>query len=270
MNMNILPRIAAGILSLSCLHAAAQQMADDPARPPKPAGDSGAKVVASGNVPDAAARRAIIGRLIALYGEDRVVDRIEVGGVLPSPNWVENMEKILTANIRNVHDGKVQVSGTRISLQGNVANAALREQISSSIAAAVSPGYSVINTLAISDSRQDLLDQTLSNRIIEFESGSSNLTSAGKAILDEMAAAMKRIDTPSIRLIGHTDNAGSRQSNIELSLARANAVRTYLVEKGIPAASLSTTGAGPDSPIRSNDTPQGRAQNRRIEFRFTE
>ncbi|MBS0346968.1 MAG: OmpA family protein [Proteobacteria bacterium] len=267
--MNMRTCLVAALLYLAHVSATAQTGSAAPL-PATPAAAGGAKVIASGTVPDATTRSRIIDRLTALYGEGRVVDKIEVGGVLPSPQWTENVEKILTGDIRNVHDGKLQINGTRVSLKGNVATTALRDQIAGAISTSVSPGYTLTNGLAVADARQDILDQTLSNRIIEFESGSANLTSAGKAILDEMATAMQRINTPAIRLIGHTDNAGNRQSNLELSLARANAVRSYLVDKGIPATSLSTSGAGPDSPIRSNDTPAGRAQNRRIEFRFAE
>ena len=113
-----------------------------------------------------------------------------------------------------------------------------------------------------------MLDKTLSNRVVEFESGAATLTPAGRAILDEMGGAIKQIGTPKVQLIGHTDSQGNRQANVALSLARANTVRTYLIEKGIPAESLSSSGSGPDQPVASNDTVEGRAKNRRIEFRL--
>jgi len=115
---------------------------------------------------------------------------------------------------------------------------------------------------------QSLLDKTLSNRVVEFESGSATLTPAGRTILDEMAAVIRQIGNPKIQLIGHTDNLGNRQGNVMLSLARADTVRQYLAEKGVPADSLSAVGAGPDQPVAPNDTVEGRAKNRRIEFRL--
>ena len=115
---------------------------------------------------------------------------------------------------------------------------------------------------------QGVLDKTLANRVVEFETASARLTPAGSRILDEMAEAIKRIGTPRLQLIGHTDGNGKREANLELSLARANSVRNYLIEKGIPADSLAASGAGPDRPLGSNDTAEGRARNRRIEFRL--
>lgn len=236
---------------------------------PAPVAEEPAKVVAAGAVPDEAARAAILGKLRDLYGAANVVDRIEVGGVVPPPNWTENMTKILNANLKQVHKGQMQVNGTQIAIKGNVANEALRQQVVSDMATALNPTYTVDNGLVVAGgAAQTVLDKTLSNRVVEFESGAATLTPAGRAILDEMATAIKQIGTPKVQVIGHTDSTGNRLANIGLSLARANTVRAYLIEKGIPGESLSAVGAGPDHPVTSNDTAEGKAKNRRIEFRL--
>lgn len=248
------------------LHSAAfAQTAQATAKPT----DEPGKVVASGTVPDEAARAAILGRLRELYGAQNVIDRLEVGGVVPPPNWSENMAKILTPNLKQVHKGQLQVNGTQIALHGSVGNEAVRQQVVSTMATSLNPTYTIDNGLvAAGGEAQSLLDKTLSNRVVEFESGSATLTSLGRAILDEMTAAIKQIGSPKIQLIGHTDSQGNRQANVALSLARAGTVRNYLVEKGIPADTLSAAGSGPDQPVASNDTLEGRAKNRRIEFRL--
>nr|MBL8411512.1 OmpA family protein [Dechloromonas sp.] len=231
--------------------------------------DEAAKVVASGTVPDEASRAAILGKLRDLYGAANVVDRLEVGGVVPPPNWTEYMTKLLNPNIKQVRKGQMQVNGTQIALKGNVANEAMRQQVVSDMATALNPTYTVDNGLVVAGgSAQTVLDKTLSNRVVEFESGSATLTPVGQKILDEMAAAIKQIGTPKVQVIGHTDSSGNRLANIGLSLARANTVRAYLIDKGIPAESLSAVGSGPDHPVNSNDTAEGRAKNRRIEFRL--
>lgn len=256
------------IVALCCLivHATAYAQANPAvAKIPEEQG----KLVASGSVPDEASRAAILAKLRELYGTQNVVDRIEVGGVVPPPNWSENMTKILTPNLKQVHKGQLQVSGTQIALKGNVANEALRQHVVSQIATSLNPTYSIDNGLVVAGGEaQNVLDKTLSNRVVEFESGAATLTPIGRAILDEMGGAIKQIGTPKIQLIGHTDSQGNRQANVALSLARANTVRNYLIEKGIPPESLSASGAGPDQPVASNDTGEGRAKNRRIEFRL--
>jgi outer membrane protein OmpA-like peptidoglycan-associated protein len=67
---------------------------------------------------------------------------------------------------------------------------------------------------------------------------------------------------------GHTDNVGSRELNLNLSKRRARAVEKYLVEKGIAQKRLKSDGFGFDRPLATNDTPLGRAKNRRTEFKL--
>ena len=71
----------------------------------------------------------------------------------------------------------------------------------------------------------------------------------------------------SIEIGGHTDNVGAPETNQKLSEARAKSVYTYLIENGIETIRLSFKGFGQDLPIESNDTEQGRANNRRTEFK---
>lgn len=255
-------RFFAGMLALA-IHVAGSAQETAPA-----AGDAG-KVIASGVVPDEASRAAILGKLRDLYGAGRVVDRLEVGGVVPPANWSDYMTKLITSNLKQVRNGQLQVNGTRVALKGSVANEALRQQVASNMATALNPTYIVDNGLvAAGGEAQGLLDKTLSNRVVEFESGAATLTPTGRAILDEMAAAIKQIGTSKVQVIGHTDSSGNRPANVALSLARANAVKAYLTDKAIPAETLIPVGAGPDQPLVSNDTVEGRAKNRRIEFKL--
>lgn len=227
-------------------------------------------VVVTGNVPDESSRAAILSRLRDLYGADRVDDRLEVGGVTASPDWSSEVVKALGDGIRGIRQGQLQIAGRQLDLAGEVSSEADRRRIAGELAAAIGPRYTLHNRLRAGRAGdQSLLDQTLADRVVEFESGSAVLTTAGARILDEMADAISRLQHPSVELIGHTDSTGNRSSNVSLSLARADTVRSYLVTKGIPPASLSTIGAGPDRPLTSNETPEGRARNRRIEFRLT-
>jgi outer membrane protein OmpA-like peptidoglycan-associated protein len=74
-----------------------------------------------------------------------------------------------------------------------------------------------------------------------------------------------------IRIVGHTDNVGTREANIALSKRRAESGRQYLIRKyGFDQNRIITVGMGPDNPVASNDTEEGRAKNRRIEFQFIE
>ena len=91
-------------------------------------------------------------------------------------------------------------------------------------------------------------------------------SSEAKDILDEVAAAMQGSPNVKVEIQGHTDNTGSLALNERLSLERAESVKTYLIGRGIDSNRLGTKGFGPNRPIATNDTPEGRTENRRIEF----
>jgi len=222
----------------------------------------------TGTVPDEATRAEILTRLRDIYGANRVIDALEVGGVVPPPNWKKYVSNMLTKDLKDIRAGQVKIDGTQVALSGNVANEALRQQIASRVATALNPTYTVNNGLVVVEQAQDVLDATLADRTIEFMSGSATLTEAGVAVLEEMSAAVLKFKDSELQVVGHTDNSGNRMANVALSLARANTVRDYLVAKGIDGGRITALGAGPDKPVDTNDTPAGRARNRRIEFRI--
>ncbi|MEM5310670.1 OmpA family protein [Paraburkholderia sp. JHI869] len=234
---------------------------------PAPVDTVPGQVVAGGKVPDEATHAAVLARLRETYGAANVVDQIEVGDVATPPNWSDNVQKLLNVQLKQIHKGQLKIDGTQIDVRGEVGNEAARQQIASDMATALNPTYTIRNGLRVSASEQGLLDQTLANRTIEFETGSATLTPQGRSILDQMAVVLVKMNTRTVAIIGHTDNSGNRASNIALSQARADAVKGYLVGKGISPQQMTATGVGPDQPIASNDTNDGRARNRRIEFR---
>ena len=234
---------------------------------PAPANTTPGQVVVGGKVPDEATHAAVLQRLRDTYGAANVVDQIEVGDVATPPNWSANVQKLINPGLKQIRKGQLKIDGTQIDVRGEVGNEAQRQQIASDMANALNPTYTIRNGLRVSASEQGLLDQTLANRTIEFETGSATLAPEGRAILDQMAAVLAKMNTRTVEIIGHTDNSGNRASNIALSQARADAVKGYLVGKGISPQQLTTDGVGPDQPVASNDTADGRARNRRIEFR---
>ena len=100
---------------------------------------------------------------------------------------------------------------------------------------------------------------------ITFATDSSEIVSKFYAPLNNLASSFKQFNQNSIEIVGFTDSTGSRQYNMDLSQRRAQSVATYLTAQGVDGTRLSTRGAGPDQPIASNATADGRAQNRRVE-----
>ena len=110
------------------------------------------------------------------------------------------------------------------------------------------------------------LKQPMVLKGVTFQSGSSQLTESAKAELDSVYQTLVHYPDLMLQIRGHTDNVGGRDSNIRLSSLRAESVKTFLVALGINPNRLETIGFGPDKPIATNSTPEGRAMNRRIEF----
>lgn len=260
-NASAAPGAAPGTASGTVVHGTAGTIT------PPPANATPGQVVAGGKVPDEATKAAVLQKLRDTYGAANVVDQIEVGDVATPPNWSTNVQKLLGAQLKQISKGQLKINGTQIEVKGEVHNEAQRQQLASDMANSLNPTYTIKNGLRVSASEQGVLDQTLANRTIEFETGSATLTPQGKQILDQMAAALAKMQNRTVDIIGHTDNSGNRTSNIALSQARADAVKGYLITKGIQPQQMTTTGVGPDQPIAPNDTADGRARNRRIEFR---
>ncbi|MFN3415968.1 MAG: OmpA family protein [Caldimonas sp.] len=228
------------------------------------------QVLVTGTVPDEATRALVLQRLHELYGAHRVVDQIAIGSVVAPPQWSQHVQNILSPEIRQVSRGQLTVRGTQVDIQGEVSNEAQRQQVVSAVATRLNPTYTVRSALRVGTGEQTLIDQALANRIIEFEPGSSALTPSGRAVLDQMLPTLTRLSARRIEIIGHTDALGAPDANLALSLARADAVRSYLQARGIDAQRLAVSGMGSARPVASNETAEGRARNRRIEFRISQ
>jgi outer membrane protein OmpA-like peptidoglycan-associated protein len=106
---------------------------------------------------------------------------------------------------------------------------------------------------------------------IYFDTGAAHLTEDSKPVLETIRRTLEKYPKTAIQIAGYTDNVGTHELNIDLSLKRANAVKKYLVDNGINAARLETKGFGEANPLASNDDEvNGRELNRRIEITLIE
>lgn len=110
---------------------------------------------------------------------------------------------------------------------------------------------------------------TLNENAVRFDTSKSSLTPTAKANLDKLEKVFEEYPDTNIVIYGYTDSTGSAEFNQKLSEQRAASVKAYLVSKGIVASRITTQGMGIADPIATNDTPEGRAQNRRVEFAIT-
>nr|WP_294932773.1 OmpA family protein [uncultured Flavobacterium sp.] len=110
---------------------------------------------------------------------------------------------------------------------------------------------------------------TLNENAVRFDTNKSTLTSQAKSNLDKIVPVFNEYADTDINIYGYTDSTGKAEYNLTLSEQRAAAVKNYLISKGLKSSRFKTTGLGIADPIATNDTAEGRSQNRRVEFAIT-
>lgn len=109
----------------------------------------------------------------------------------------------------------------------------------------------------------------LGENSVRFDTNKSTLTTTAKANLDKLVPVFKSYADTDIVIYGYTDSTGSAEYNLNLSQQRANSVEKYLESKELNMSRFKMVGMGIADPIATNDTPEGRSQNRRVEFAIT-
>lgn len=109
----------------------------------------------------------------------------------------------------------------------------------------------------------------LNENAVRFDTNKSTLTTTAKANLDKLVSVFTEYPDTDIMIYGYTDSTGTPEHNLKLSGERAESVKNYLISKGLVSTRFKVTGLGIADPIASNDTAEGRSQNRRVEFAIT-
>ncbi|MCP4105417.1 MAG: OmpA family protein [Desulfobacteraceae bacterium] len=112
------------------------------------------------------------------------------------------------------------------------------------------------------------VELTLEESIVGFEYNRDNLKESSLPILSDIAEILKEFSEYRIVIVGHTDSKGTNEYNQKLSERRAQSVLKYMSNQGVKSKRMTIIGYGEDRPIAKNTTPEGRAKNRRVEFRL--
>jgi len=125
------------------------------------------------------------------------------------------------------------------------------------------PAPVIQEKVIITEADRRVVDEAIKD--LEFDLGKATIRSTSYATLNKVAELLVQKNF-SLKLAGHTDNTGSMALNLRLSKDRAESVKAYLVSQGANASRIEATGYGPNQPIATNKTAEGRQQNRRVEF----
>jgi len=226
----------------------------------------------TGYVTDNNVHAAIAAAAARKFFSEKVVDNLKASVGAPS-GFAAAVVPALGA-LSRLSTGTLVVSDREVKLSGDAFFDAAAAQIRSGLPKEFPQGFqlkadiSVKPAVAPVDATvcQQLFSELLAKGKIRFESGRASIDPDSAGLLDRLTETALRCPTADIEIAGHTDADGEDAFNQALSEKRAQAVMDYLVKAGLPAGRFTATGYGSTQPVASNDTDEGKAQNRRIDF----
>lgn len=235
--------------------------------------DGNRQITLNGYVPDQPAMDAVVGVASADYGQANVINNLQISDGAPN-NWSATAIASLDA-IDPLNNGRVEMRDLSVSVSGDAPDQSISDAIQAGIGGSVAAPYNTAYNITVpapapevvaANTCQTDFNSLLANETINFESAQAVISSVSYALLDQLASTASLCPGASVSIEGHTDSQGADVYNQDLSERRAQAVVDYLVGKGIDSNRLGAIGYGEDLPIGDNDTSEGRAMNRRIEF----
>jgi OOP family OmpA-OmpF porin len=229
-------------------------------------------VTLTGYVPDNNVHAAIAAAAGRKFFSEKVVDNLKASVGAPS-GFAGAVVPALGA-LSRLSTGTLVVTDREAKLSGDALYDAAVAQIRAGLARDFPPSWQVKADVSVKPAAapvdptvcQQLFSDLLAKGKIRFDSGRASIDPDSAGLLDRLIEIAMRCPTADIEIAGHTDSDGEDAFNQTLSEKRAQAVADYLVKAGLPASRFTATGYGSSQPVASNETDEGKAQNRRIDF----
>ncbi len=231
-----------------------------------------ATVTLSGYVPDNNAHVGLVAVAARKFFDEKVVDNLKASVGAPS-GFAAAVVPALGA-LSRLSTGTLVVSDWEVKLSGDALYDTAAAQIRSNLEKDFPQGWQLKAEISVKPAAapvdatvcQQLFSDLLAKGKIRFESARATIDPDSAGLLDRLIETALRCPTADIEIAGHTDGAGDESFNQPLSEKRAQAVVDYLARAGLPAGRFVPTGYGSTRPVATNDTDEGKAQNRRIDF----
>jgi peptidoglycan-binding protein ArfA len=180
----------------------------------------------------------------------------------------------------DIPDFNIELKGDTVTLKGTAPSEQAKAEVEAAVKAAW-PKINVINELTVPASSASApspapapasgpcatLQADITSLLktpINFQTDGFSLTPASRQRLTQIADTLTACPDPKVAVVGHTDNSGNDAANVPLSNKRAKAVADYLLSQGVAGDRVTSKGVGSAEPVAPNDTPAGKAQNRRV------
>jgi OOP family OmpA-OmpF porin len=237
-----------------------------------------------GEISTEANRNLFVSTLEELFpGHVNADGLVVVDGLPAERDWISSAIGIIDVGGRTLAEGRVLINAAErlIQMSGQYETRQDRRDAEQDIQALIeATTFDFISGLSIPEppafthqdveELQESIDDLIAGKVVEFELNSDQLTPVGRDLLDEILAALEQFPNVPIEIAGHTDNQGDAAANLDLSERRAQAAFDYFVANGQDPARFVVQGYGEEIQVASNDTAEGRARNRRIEFKALE
>ncbi|SDT17551.1 OmpA family protein [Bradyrhizobium canariense] len=226
----------------------------------------------TGYVPGNTVHAALVAAASRKFFSEKVVDNLKAS--IGAPSGFSAAVAPALGALSRLSTGTLVVSDREVKLSGDAFYDAAAVQIRAGLGKDFPQGWQYKADISVKPAAapvdatvcQQLFSDLLGKGKIGFESGRAIIDPDSAGLLDRLIETALRCPNASIEIAGHTDTDGDDAFNQALSEKRAQAVADYLIKAGLPADRFTATGYGSTQPIASNDTDEGKAQNRRIEF----
>jgi OOP family OmpA-OmpF porin len=226
----------------------------------------------TGYVPDSNVHGALAATATRKFFSEKVVDNLKAS--VGAPAGFANAVAPALGALSRLSTGTLVVSDREVKLSGDAFYDAAAIQIRAGLGKDFPQGWQFKAEISVKPAAapvdgtvcQQLFSDLLTKGKIRFESGRATIDPDSAGLLDRLIETALRCPGANIEIAGHTDADGEDGFNQMLSEKRAQAVTDYLVKAGLPADRFTAIGYGSTQPVASNDTDEGKAQNRRIDF----
>jgi OmpA-OmpF porin, OOP family len=226
----------------------------------------------SGYVPDGKVRAALVTAADRRFFDEKVVDNLKAS--VGAPQGFAGAVVPALGALSRLSTGTLVVSDREVKLSGDALYDVAAAEIRAGLPKDLPQGFQVNADISVKPASapvdatvcQQLFKDLLDKGKIHFSPGRATIDPDSAGLLDRLIETALRCPTANIEISGHTDSEGEDAANQALSEKRAQAVADYLVKAGLPADRFTAVGYGSTQPVASNDTAEGKAQNRRIEF----
>jgi OOP family OmpA-OmpF porin len=229
-------------------------------------------VTLTGYVPDNKVHAAVATAAARKFFSEKVVDNLKAS--VGAPTGFANAAVPALGALSRLSTGTLVVSDREVKLSGDAFYDAAAGQIRAALAKDFPKDWQLKADISVKPAAapvdatvcQQLFTDLLAKGKIRFESGRATIDPDSAGLLDRLIETALRCPNTNIEIAGHTDGDGEDAFNQALSEKRAQAVTDYLVKAGLPVDRFTAIGYGSTQPIAGNDTDEGKAQNRRIDF----